>query len=96
MVILGGPGTLFGPLVGSLIIIFVRDIVSSFTDRWLIFLGLAYVCTVLFFPDGLLVTLRKWRKVPAEAMNVIPQAAHDWREAKSNAGYHCLPTNPGD
>ncbi|MBI5602658.1 MAG: branched-chain amino acid ABC transporter permease [Deltaproteobacteria bacterium] len=62
MVILGGPGTLFGPLVGSLIIVFVRDIVSSFTDRWLIFLGLAYVCTVLFFPAGLLVTLRKWRK----------------------------------
>ena len=62
MVILGGPGTLFGPLVGSLIIVFVRDIVSSFTDRWLIFLGLAYVCTVLFFPAGLLVTLRKWKK----------------------------------
>ncbi|MBI5586632.1 MAG: branched-chain amino acid ABC transporter permease [Deltaproteobacteria bacterium] len=62
MVILGGPGTLFGPLVGSLIIVFVRDVVSSFTDRWLIFLGLAYVCTVLFFPAGLLVTLRKWRK----------------------------------
>lgn len=60
MVILGGPGTLFGPLVGSLIIVFVRDIVSSFTDRWLIFLGLAYVCTVLFFPDGLLGTIRKW------------------------------------
>ena len=59
MVILGGPGTLFGPLVGSLIIVFVRDIVSSFTDRWLIFLGLAYVCTVLFFPDGLLGTVRQ-------------------------------------
>lgn len=62
MVILGGPGTLFGPLVGSLIIVFVRDIVSSFTDRWLIFLGFAYVCTVLFFPAGLLTTLRKWKK----------------------------------
>jgi branched-chain amino acid transport system permease protein len=60
MVILGGPGTLFGPLVGSLIIVFVRDIVSSFTDRWLIFLGLAYVCTVLFFPDGLLGTIHRW------------------------------------
>jgi branched-chain amino acid transport system permease protein len=62
MVILGGPGTLFGPLVGSLIIVFVRDIVSSVTDRWLLFLGLAYVGTVLFFPAGLLVTIRKWGK----------------------------------
>jgi len=62
MVILGGPGTLLGPLVGALIIVFVRDIVSSFTDRWLIVLGLAYVCTVLFFPEGVLGTIRKWEK----------------------------------
>lgn len=54
MVILGGPGTLFGPLAGSLIIVFVREFMSSITDRWLIVLGLAYVCTVLFFPNGLL------------------------------------------
>lgn len=62
MVILGGPGTLLGPLVGALIIVFVRDIVSSFTDRWLIVLGLAYVCTVLFFPEGVLGTMRQWGK----------------------------------
>ena len=54
MVILGGPGTLFGPLAGALIIVFVREFVSSITDRWLIVLGLAYVCTVLFFPNGLM------------------------------------------
>lgn len=60
MVILGGPGALFGPLVGSLIIVFVREFVSSITDRWLIVLGLAYVLTVLFFPDGLLGTARRW------------------------------------
>lgn len=62
MVILGGPGTLFGPLAGSLIIVFVRDLVSNVTDRWLIVLGLAFVCTVLFLPDGLLGTIRKFRQ----------------------------------
>lgn len=60
MVILGGPGALFGPLVGSLIIVFVRELVSNITDRWLIVLGMAYVLTVLFFPDGLLGTARRW------------------------------------
>lgn len=59
MVILGGPGTIFGPLVGSLLIVFIRDIVSGFTDRWMIVLGLAYVLTVLFCPDGILGTVRK-------------------------------------
>ena len=54
MVILGGPGTLLGPLAGSLIIVFLRDIVGNFTDRWFMVLGLAYVLVVLFFPGGLL------------------------------------------
>ncbi len=62
MVILGGPGTLFGPLAGSLIIVFVREFVSSITDRWLIVLGLAYVCTVLFFPNGLMGTIASMGK----------------------------------
>lgn len=60
MVILGGPGTLFGPLVGALIIVFLRDLVSSFTDRWLMVLGFAYVLVVLFFPEGLLGSLQKY------------------------------------
>lgn len=58
MVILGGPGTLFGPLAGSLIIVFLRDMVSNVTDRWLMVLGLTYVLVVLFFPAGLLNTFR--------------------------------------
>jgi branched-chain amino acid transport system permease protein len=58
MVILGGPGTLFGPLAGSLIIVFLRDMVSNVTDRWLMVLGLTYVLVVLFFPQGLLGTFR--------------------------------------
>ena len=96
MVILGGPGTLFGPLVGSLIIIFVRDIVSSITDRWLIVLGLAYVCTVLFFPDGFLGTIRKWGNSNSRTMKITPQAAvKQPLEAQSNADT-LLPTNPGD
>ncbi|MDQ7785071.1 MAG: branched-chain amino acid ABC transporter permease [Desulfomonilaceae bacterium] len=60
MVILGGPGALLGPLAGSLIIVFVREFVSNVTDRWLIVLGFAYVCTVLFFPDGLIGTIGRW------------------------------------
>lgn len=64
MVILGGPGTLLGPLVGSLIIVFVRDLVSSVTDRWLMVLGFAYVLVVLFFPDGLLGSLKNYFRKP--------------------------------
>lgn len=54
MVVLGGPGTLFGPAVGSIIIVFLREMVSGVTERWLLVLGCLYVAVVLFCPEGLL------------------------------------------
>jgi branched-chain amino acid transport system permease protein len=53
MVILGGPGTLFGPLLGAGAIVFLRNIVSGITDRWLLILGAVYVLVVLFAPRGI-------------------------------------------
>lgn len=93
MVILGGPGTLFGPLVGSLIIVFVRDIVSGVTDRWLIVLGLAYVCTVLFFPDGLLGTIHNWRE---RASTVDEDQAFATEPSGAQNRVRILPLNPSD
>jgi branched-chain amino acid transport system permease protein len=54
MVILGGPGTLAGPILGALVIVFLQDMVSGFTDRWLMVLGFVYVLVVLAFPEGIL------------------------------------------
>ncbi|MFN0070280.1 MAG: branched-chain amino acid ABC transporter permease [Chloroflexota bacterium] len=53
MVILGGPGTLFGPLLGAGAIVFLRNVVSGMTDRWLLILGAVYVLVVLFAPRGI-------------------------------------------
>jgi branched-chain amino acid transport system permease protein len=53
MVILGGPGTLVGPLVGAFIITFLEKMVSVFTERWVMVLAAAYVVTALWAPRGL-------------------------------------------
>lgn len=53
MVILGGSGTFWGPIVGSAIITTVRHQVSIYTDRWLMILGAIYVFTILVAPGGL-------------------------------------------
>jgi branched-chain amino acid transport system permease protein len=53
MVILGGPGTLFGALIGAGAIVFLRNIVSGITDRWLLILGAVYILVVLFAPRGI-------------------------------------------
>ncbi len=53
MVIIGGPGTLPGAIIGSLIIVFLKELVSVYTARWVIFLGIAYIITGLYAPEGI-------------------------------------------
>ncbi|MDR7393902.1 MAG: branched-chain amino acid ABC transporter permease, partial [Armatimonadota bacterium] len=52
MVILGGAGTLFGPLVGAGIVVFLRNLVSAYTHRWMLILGVVFVLTVMYAPQG--------------------------------------------
>jgi branched-chain amino acid transport system permease protein len=53
MVILGGAGTLFGPALGAAIIVYLENIISAYTERWLLILGIIYVLVTLFAPDGI-------------------------------------------
>ena len=52
--LVGGIGTLLGPLVGSVIITFLESVVGSYTERHLLVLGAIFVVFVIFLPDGLL------------------------------------------
>jgi branched-chain amino acid transport system permease protein len=54
IVILGGPGTLVGPSLGAAVVILMRQIVSSITQRWTMVLGVVYIATVMFLPGGLM------------------------------------------
>ncbi len=59
MVIVGGVGTLIGPVVGSGVIIFSQDIISLYTARWPTVMGLIFVITILFARDGIIGGLRR-------------------------------------
>lgn len=52
MTLIGGMGSLWGPLVGSTFLVLLRDFVSGVTDLWLIVLGVIYVLFVIFIPQG--------------------------------------------
>ena len=56
MVILGGQGSVWGPLVGAFIYVIGKDIISTITPAWQIFLGGLFIACVLGFPKGLLGT----------------------------------------
>lgn len=54
MAIIGGVGTLFGGLVGAILVIAVQDIVSTYTDRWSMLLGFMFIGAMIFAPEGIL------------------------------------------
>jgi branched-chain amino acid transport system permease protein len=66
MVILGGVGTIFGPLLGAGTLLLTENWLSSYTERWLLILGLLFVFFVLFAPEGIVGIVRgavaKWHK----------------------------------
>lgn len=53
MVILGGMGTLIGPLLGAFVLLVTEELVSGFTKHWMIFLGPFLIVMVLFAKAGI-------------------------------------------
>lgn len=54
MVVLGGSGTLWGPLLGATIYALGANVLSTVTEAWQIFIGALFVACVLLFPRGIL------------------------------------------
>ncbi|SDQ22325.1 ABC transporter permease [Natronobacterium texcoconense] len=53
MVILGGMGTLYGPIIGSGVFFGLEEVLTGFTERWRLVLGTIFVLFVIFLPRGL-------------------------------------------
>jgi branched-chain amino acid transport system permease protein len=54
MVILGGTGTLLGPLVGAAVVVGTEHWLSSYVARWPTLLGVIFILVVLFAPRGVM------------------------------------------
>ena len=61
MTILGGAGTLIGPALGAGLFLLMKNVVSSYSDHWLLIIGIIFIACVLFFPGGIWGTLRQAR-----------------------------------
>jgi branched-chain amino acid transport system permease protein len=47
MVVLGGTGTMFGPLVGAAIVVLIQQVLSTYFDRWPTVLGALFILVVI-------------------------------------------------
>ena len=50
--LIGGSGSLYGPIIGSVVFIWLSESVSTLWARWPLLLGVAFVIVVLFFRGG--------------------------------------------
>ena len=67
MVALGGRGTLFGPALGAFVIVLLKNVVSIYTHRWLLILGVVYIGTIVYAPEGIIGMARDWLKARGRA-----------------------------
>lgn len=65
MVIVGGSGTLTGPILGAALVRLLPSYASTYTERWQTLMGLVFVLFVLFAPQGIIGLVRdyqaRWR-----------------------------------
>ncbi|RIW28435.1 branched-chain amino acid ABC transporter permease [Bacillus salacetis] len=82
MTIIGGVGTLVGPIIGAALVEFAHHWLSGLSDvhwifeRWIILFGTVYILAVIFFPKGIAGSLQgvfKKRNGKRKAKAVSPE-----------------------
>ncbi len=58
MAMLGGAGTLVGPVIGAAVFLLMKNLVSSWNDHWMMIIGAVFIACVMFFPGGIWGMLR--------------------------------------
>lgn len=67
MVIIGGAGTLIGPILGAAFFLIVEHQLSNYTEAWALFFGLIFIAFVMFAPEGIWGMVRaRFRRSTAE------------------------------
>lgn len=61
MTILGGMGSLLGPVIGAALVIICQQYLSSYFEWWLLIFGVIFVLVVLFLPQGLISIIYRFR-----------------------------------
>ncbi|MBO0802442.1 MAG: branched-chain amino acid ABC transporter permease [Nocardiopsaceae bacterium] len=63
MVILGGMGSIWGPVLGSVVIVLFQQEVSIYVSRWQTLMGAVFIAAVVYTPGGIAGLLRAAHRV---------------------------------
>jgi branched-chain amino acid transport system permease protein len=59
--VVGGVKTLFGPLLGTGLIMYLQNVISAKTDAWRLIEGIIFVAVIVFLPGGILGSFKNKR-----------------------------------
>ncbi len=71
--IVGGAGTLAGPIVGTLLLVFLRDFLSTVLIHvYPILVGAILIVSIIFFPKGIVGSIRAWQRGRRRVVATVP------------------------
>jgi branched-chain amino acid transport system permease protein len=89
-VLMGGSGTLYGPLVGSVILNLIPTVFASLHDYHLYIYGGIILVTIVFLPKGIVGSLRlmpSFRRLRRSTAAIVPDpSVLDFTRGSANAG----------
>ncbi|MGH9087673.1 MAG: branched-chain amino acid ABC transporter permease [Acidimicrobiales bacterium] len=83
MVIMGGLGTIWGPVIGAVIVVMFQQEISTYIARWETLMGVVFIAAVIFTPGGFAGLLRKGQLV---VHRLFTSMGSDRRPAPAPAG----------
>jgi branched-chain amino acid transport system permease protein len=66
--VVGGAQTLFGPVVGTGLIMWLQNVISAKTDAWRLIEGVIFVAVIVFLPRGI---VGSWRKRSFSLLGIL-------------------------
>jgi branched-chain amino acid transport system permease protein len=78
IVVIGGLGTVFGPLMGALVFLGLEEILKGFTDHWMVIFGPLIVIVALLGKNGIMGLLQRFdsrAKQPAQRTTAATSTA---------------------
>jgi len=87
MVLLGGTGTVYGPIVGALAFLMLEETLSRLTEHWKAIVGPLLVLVVLFAKGGIAGAIEAWRRRKMTPAQLLAELGRRAREAIARAGH---------
>lgn len=77
MVLIGGAGTIVGPVLGAALYVILETVISSYTNSWMMIVGAVFIIFVIFFPKGIVgIGVSVIRKLNSKKQQAYEKKSH--------------------